>query len=531
MPTIAELQEQKARLELEHDVASLQAEVKAADLAGRAVFREGWGDPVDTTEYLRDGTGASYFGGLTGGGHVSQPQDRWRGDNAPIWRTQAEHARIRGTARIIASLDEVGIAVLENLTNYIIGAGFGYEATVHPRVEDTQQNRALAMVANDVIERFVEQASWWGDGEREAFSSSRRDGETYLVLSHANREPIPRLRIVDPSFVVEPDSPRRLEDHLRLTRGNSDTFDWKYGHAAPWRESGKSEWIFISWYGDAMEWEAVPASRFVHLKLNVDRDVKRGLSDYYPVHETLRNADKLLTNMTQGAAVQAAIAYIREHAEGVTADGVKQFRGKLATDSRSRTVPTGATHTRYGREIRAGTVVDVVKGAKYHTGPLGTPRGMNYIAIIQAALRIVGIRWQMPEYMISGDASNNAFASSLVSEAPFTKSAEAKQTYYRRKYVELLWKMLSLAHLSGSFPAPPRHAQRLLSIEATGPAIAVRDRDTDHKIRREENEAGVLSRKTWTAEANRDYDEERQRIEEEQGAGTGGPAVPASTGE
>jgi len=526
LTTITELEERKARLELERTVATLEAEVRAAQLAGRAV-PEAWdfsGGYVDPREYLRDGSGLSDFGDLAGTAN-SRPQDRWRGDNAPFWRTESEHAAIRGTARVIATFDEVGIAALENLTNYIIGPGFEYEVDVAPGVAATDENRQYVAAANHFLDQFFDRAGWWADGEREAFANSRRDGEAYLVLWQDGL--IPRFRLVDPSFVVAPDSPRQLEEYLGLSQGNHETLDWKYGHGSPWRDSGAVEWIFVSWYGDPLEWEAVEADRFVHLKLNVDRDVKRGLTDFFPVCQTLSNADKLLSNTVQGAAVQAAIAYIREHAQGVKHDGVEAFRNKIATDTRTDPTGIGGTVTRYARQIRPGTVIDTVAGAKFHAGPLGTQRGSNYIAILQAALRVVGVRFQQPEYMISGDASNNAYASTLAAEAPFTKSAEAKQTYYRKRYGDLAFKALRLGYYAGSFPLPPRVARKLLAINVTGPAIAVRDRKTDHEIRVGEHAAGVLSRETWAAEVGRSLEEEEARGARPQAAAqptAGGPA-------
>ncbi len=183
--------------------------------------------------------------------------------------------------------------------------------------------------------------------------------------------------------------------------------------------------------------------------------------------------------------------------------------------------------------MRPGTRVDIKAGAKYHAGPLGTPRGQSYLDIVQAALRLVGVRWQMPEYMISGDASNNNFSSTLVSEAPFTKSSEAKQTFYCRKYQELMWKVLAMAYQAGLFELPPRRAQQYLSLTCTGPDIAVRDKLEDHTIRKEEHQAGLLSLDTWAAETGRDLADEQEKGAEPQvmpgtGVADGKPAATPS---
>ena len=61
-----------------------------------------------------------------------------------------------------------------------------------------------------------------------------------------------------------------------------------------------------------------------------------------------------------------------------------------------------------------GTVVRMGKNKNYLAPPLAGNTS-NFTLIVQACLRSVGCRWNMPEYMISGDASNANYSSTLVS--------------------------------------------------------------------------------------------------------------------
>lgn len=509
---------QKAALELERDVATLEAEVRSAKLAGSHVVREsgvswgqGWGDFVQSDRFTFDGVGLSNFGDVSLEGYVSRAYDRRRGDNRPFWSSEIEHATIRGIARVIAEVDEVGGSALKNLTNYCVGEGLSYDVTVADSAPKTRENRDLAVKAQSIVDDFRAKNGWDFRLERNLFREAHRDGEVYIVLYQDGL--VPRARVCDPSFVTAPERPRELESYLGVNRStpNGDALDWKYGHAAPWNDASRTQYVFVSWYGDELEWEAFPAAEFAHLKLNVDRDVKRGMTDYYPVYKTLQHGSRLLSNTVQGAAIQAAIAYIREHAGGLTPDQIKAYRGRTATDSVTRSTPLGGTYTAHGRQSRPGKVVDVPQGAKFHAGPLGNAKGDAYIRILQAALRIVGTRWQMPEHMISGDASNNNFASILAAGSPFTKSAEAEQALYCLFVESVLWRVLSMSFRNGSFSVPPGKARRLIKISADGPAVSVEDRLQEHQIRREEYEAGVLSAETWSAEAGRDRQEELAR--------------------
>lgn len=510
---LATLRATRDALLQEMEAAAIEAELRSLDLARRQALPEAWGDTINTREYLSDGLGLSNFGTSEGVDRQARPEDRRNGDNAPIWRTETEHLKILGACRMLAENSEVALGALENLTNYIIGDGLSYTFSAKVAGE-SGETRALASRAQAIADRWIEFNSWSGDLERETFRRSRRDGEVVLALFPGR---VPELRVVDSPWLTEPDRPRRLEEYL----GEPAPFDWKYGIATPHLNTAAARYYFVQWYGydgdDA--WDALPARRVVSITLNTDREVKRGLSDLYPVYRVLEKADRLLGNTLDGASNQAAISYIREHAPGVRNDQIEAFVSARTDVRQTETTPTG-TRTRRGREIKPNTVVDLRNGAKYHAGPMGQPRGQAYLDVVQGALRLAGIRWQMAEYMISGDASNGNFASTLVAEAPFTKSSEAKQSFYCRRYADLIWAVVAMEHETGNFPYPVHVAKRYLDLSVSGPEVAVRNRLEDHQIRREEAEAGILSRETWSAEAGRDFE-----VEQSQGAAPApGPA-------
>ena len=492
------LEQRRDELLLRREIATLEAETGATELLSKRVT-EGFGDVVSRRGYLDDGQGLSDFG-LGGASRISRPEDKKQGDNYPHWRTETELSGIRGRSRFIAQTDEVAISALENLANYILGDGLTLRATPQRRHANNPQAREAARVAQSLIDAFVADNEWTGDLERETFERWRRDGEFHLGLWE-KQEKVEAI-LIDPDFVTEPEKPRALEDYLRLDSG----LDWKYGHASDWRNPGQAKGYFVSWFGDEVDWDFLPPERCVHAKLNVDREVKRGLSDFYSVEVNLEKAGKLLENTLIGASVQSAIAYIREHAPGTTSDGISSFVKNRADVSSTTSTPNGS-RTRNGRRINPGTVVDVKGGAKYHAGPLGQARSNSYIDLVQAALRLVGVRWQMPEYLISGDASNGNFASVLVAEAPFTKSSGSKQATFSRSVVSMLWKILGVYSRAGVLP-PMSRLRKWLDLTANGPEIAVRDRLEDHTIRKEENAAGILSLDTWSTEAGRDLEDE-----------------------
>lgn len=506
-----ELRERRESLQLQAEIAALQGQVNVAEAVNRMVdVSESLPPLVDRFEFLHDTPG---FGtGHHHGRHrISLQGDRKDGSFRPHFETEQQLAEIRGEGQFLTTTDETSIGILENLTNYTIGTGFVYEAT--PKPEAPPQ---LAKVVQQVIDDFDELNHWGGDLEREVFSNSRRDGEKFLKLSHVGSGNV-RARVVDAPNITEPANPRVLEDFI-----GASSLNWKYGIATDQGDVERVHGYYVEWEPDGHSWDFVPErvqsldlGVMHHIKLNVDRTVKRGLSDWYGVTAELERAAKLLRNTAEGASIQAAIAFIREHVSGTTGDQISSFQGNK-TDFRFNR-PTGDGGTREVRTQRfdPGHIIDT-RGTKYHAGPLGTPRGQSYLDIGAAVLRVVGTRWTMPEHIVSGDASNNNLASILEAGSPFQLSIMAKQHRYECEYRQILWKVVHLAFLAGRFRGKASSfadIKRQVEIGIEAPSTETQNKLEQEQIRAIRSQAGILSLQTWAAQADLDFD-----LEVEQGA-------------
>ncbi len=512
MSTAADLKEQRDALReqvevasLERELAQLQEQTQAIALINSVVLREAWG------EQIIDRPGQyNPFGNDT---QRSAILDRRDGDNYPFWVTEAQHQQITGLARWIHGSQEIAISAIANLMHYVIGDGFDIQADPKDKFADDAEAQSWAIEAQDILDRVLDSWEWWGDLEQELFTRSRRDGEFFIGVEPRSSRDV-GLILPDPPCITEPENAARLEDHL----GIGESLNWKYGIATRDRDTSTPLGFFCDWDGTGTGWEFYDSRHMVHAKLNVDRQIKRGLSDFYAPSGTLEKGGKLFSNLMHGSAVQAAIAYVREHAQGTTADDLEEMAAARSTATATRPAgPGGRAQTTRQRKIEAGQVVDVTAGLKYTPGPLGdAQRGAAFMDIVQGAIRIVGARFQMPEYMISGDASNANYASSLVSEAPFTKSAENKQNYYKRTYTKIMWLILSAAAEKGAFDGAPVHVlKRKLKVAVEGAQIASRDPQIEHTINQAEYAAGIRSRRSWQIAAKLDPDEQDAQIKQE----------------
>jgi hypothetical protein len=158
---------------------------------------------------------------------------------------------------------------------------------------------------------------------------------------------------------------------------------------------------------------------------------------------------------------------------------------------------------------------------------MGSERNPNFVLVGQYMLRSIGVRWNMPEYLISGDAGNANYASTLVAESPFVKAREADQQFYRRHWHELIWKVLYLAWRSGRFArlgVSWESLEELLDVKVDVPSVATRDPLKLAQTQELQIRLGLLSPRTAAAQAGLDYDAEVR-----QGAQVGAPTARTET--
>lgn len=462
---------------------------------------EAWGDWVDPKSYLNDTSGFGYSGIS---GRVSVASDRQDGDNPPFWQSEQEHAEIRGICRFLAQADEVGVGAIRTLTDYVVGWG----SAENWKGRDPR----IVGAARRVWENVCDAEGLRGQWEREFFSRRIRDGERCAWVHEDSGEIL--VDLIEPEFITQPGDARTIEDYYGL-----DSMDWKYGVATTLSRPSRWHGLYASFFGSATDWEWLPKRSVVWTRANVDAGIKRGVSDLYPVFPRMDQGSKLLTNLLKGGAIQSAIAYIREHAPGTTASGIASVRQIDST----ATVPTpsGGKTVRV-QKFQPGTVLDVSSGMKYTAGPVGAGAASAMLELVQAAMRIVGTRWAMPEYLISGDASNGNYASTLVAEAPFTKNAEAMQAIECHDRRELIWKVLDAACRLGRFKShgitDVAQLRAEVDVDVTLPPVAVRNRIEDAQVAEIEKRNGVLSARTWAEDAGRDYVEEVKRGAADQAA-------------
>lgn len=434
-------------------------------------YEELWGSFVDPRDAMFDIDGMPWLpvgfdaevGAPFGWGPTSETQLR----------------EIRNQCRLLALGNEFAINGHENRISFIVGSGHTYSAAAK---KGQQAPAAWVAAAQAVLDDFI-QANNWQRRQQEIVLRRDRDGEAFLRFFTAS-DGSTRIRFVEPGQIATPpDQAANPAAKLGILTEPDDVE------------------TVLAYYVDG---QAIDAEQIQHRKANVDANVRRGLPLYFPVRKNLRRAEKLLRNMSVVAEIQSAIALIRKHHRS-NRGAVEQFVAASADVNVTNTV-TGqsANFRRYG----PGTILDAQADVDYDFPAAGIDAA-NFVAILQAELRAIAARLVMPEFMLSSDASNANYSSTMVAEGPAMRMFQRLQAEQVADDLQVMWRVVTSAVAAGRLPS-----EVLTTVDITGvaPTLATRDQLQETQRFQIENAAGILSPQTWSQRLGLDYGQEQANL-------------------
>jgi hypothetical protein len=442
----------------------------------------------------------------------TSPDDRSEGRYRPLYEDAFDVRRQRAEARVLCELFPVAKSALRKLTDYIIGSGWDFIVQPKKRFKKDPTATAIAFTVQAAVDKLLEYNSFVGHLDRQLHETSRIDGDAFPALYPEGN--CVRIEPIDPGCIVEPANKRPLEDHL----GTGHRLNgWWHGVHTVWNPAIRRDDVarplgfhaVFDNIGD--QWDYLPANRIEQIKRNVCDQARVGVSDFLPVLSDLESEAKLRRNTAVGAAILAAIVGIRQHAEGATQSTVENMVSGSATGTYQKVLSDGTSRTTQFQQVQPGTIKDIPKGMEWLVGPMGTLNSPVYIEVGQYILRIVGGIWSMPEFLITGDASNANYASTLVAESPFVKYCEGEQGAYASSFERLIWKALAiLCRMNQLGGCTWQQIVAMLEINAEYASPASRDKLQQAQANQILVDAGVMSKRTWANDSGLDYDEEQQ---------------------
>ena len=416
-----------------------------------------------------------------------------------IYLTSGQLDLFRAYARYLYETNPYAQGGLNCLADYVIAQGFDYNCVTR---RGRTPNKPLEQRCNLFLEDFLNKNEWW-KYEREFFIRPKRDGDAFLRF-FMQEDGIPQVRAVEPEQVRWPGNDAGPDkDH---------EMDWSFGILTT-REDKVTHLAYRLWYSaDNPEGETVPADEMVMFKNHLDRNVKRGISDFFNLQDILDDASKLLRAGRQGEGVRQSIAYIRQWALANQAAVLNLQAANTDYQLPKYNLPNlsqGGSPLENVTTVQPGEVHDVPEGLEMQDPPEGN--ALNMKIALDSTLRCAAVKWRCPAWVLTGDVEAN-FAGALVGESPFTKMLEWTQFLKIKEYTLVCERALEYGARAGFLPP---NVLDLVCVQAEGQPVAARDLQQETEINETLVQNGIMSRRTWAAREGLDYDEEQRNIEEE----------------
>ena len=405
-------------------------------------------------------------------------------------------------ARDLEAYNPYTIGLLQTLDTFTLGKGYTYDVITKTDIPIPGDVAPLVprweRWAQGYLDAWRRRERWW-EREAELYRRSKVDGEFFLryFVSNVEYEGVTRPRVT-----VRPMEP----EYIRPPMGGEEWIDGVLVDL----DDVETELAYYFWNGFDPG-EEVDASEVYHLKNNVVRTVRRGISDFCQAAEIMAEAHKLIRNSVKAAAYRESIVYFTSYSNADATD-VDNYIKNAADYTAGRW--TQGTDDTTNVMVREGVGVEhLPDNQEVASAPTPTTLAPSLDAL-NAALLAVGRRYGFPLWLLSGDTSSNTVATSLAAESPMGRSIDREQSTYGEHLKAMLWHVMVLAATEDIAPYP-LEALKYLDLKVTPHNAVPRDRNKETDRRKTLHEAGILDLETWAGEEGYEYSQVRQRLEAE----------------
>jgi len=437
------------------------------------------------------------------------------GATAFAYVNEMELRQIRARSRVFGQTNPYAIGAGRNRVAYVVGSGHTYQ--VAPRCCGRSPDRATSPTeglpfadaellnhCRRVLDGFRKRNKW-SKRQKETVRRLDRDGERFLRLFVDVEAGELNVRFVEPLEVQNPpDRPAAAGIYFGIEFARiGESFDIE----TPVRYF----LVKIGTLGESIGLrEAVPANEIQHLKANVDMTWPRGLPTWYALQGHLQDAVRTLKATGKIVEFRARIGMIRRHING-TRESVQKVVDSMRSGS------NGPTGVKTAGQYPYAAIVDTSDATEYQFPSATTPVDGN-VSAIQAELRACAAALAMPEYMLSGDASNANFSSTMVAEGPAVKTFEEMQAELIDADIEILERQLVIAANAGLIQGASGDEDAedyildLVKVEAEPPIIKSENRLQEAQADQILLQAKVMSKETMAARHGLVHADERDKM-------------------
>lgn len=321
----------------------------------------------------------------------------------------------------------------------------------------------------------------WFSLQREVVIRSLRDGEAFI-----RRFPMPGdtplvLRFIDPEKV------------------NSSDLKASYGIETDPTDVENIIAYYVQ-HGMSLDRDKIPAEDVVHIKMGVDRNVRRGRPLLESMLPFITLYKKWLDTRMVLNIVRTSVALVR-HVKG-SPTNLANLRS--ATASQSTRKETDRT-----KMLRSGTIITATPGVEYDMlSPNLDARdaAQDGRTILLALAAAAGL----PDVFVTADFANSNFASTVVSQNPAIRLFEEHQQLYSEVFSQIIKWALDDGVEKGEIPAAAN-----LDHDISYPPLLKRDLLNEVNAWEKMIDLQLSSRRTASLNLGIDPDQEKKMMAEE----------------
>jgi len=393
---------------------------------------------------------------------------------------ESARRELRDQARELVRDNPHARNILRLLEAYVVGDGLKLTVAAKRTSDEQVDDRWLMVLAELWDEFLMKNACHFS--YREYARRVWRDGECFLRFFDDGEWP-PAVRFVDPEQIgAGADDPHsqgvitderdveRVRFYIQRNRDNSDVQ------------------------------QMIPADEVVHTRYGVDTNEKRGVSFFASIVQPLERFDQWSQTELLARKLQSSIVLWRKVQGGA---GNAAAMADRARSGKS----TGLDGDLRNERVLPGTILTTSAGTDIQFLQPDTNFG-DAVPLGRMMLLCVAAGAGIPEFMLTADASNGNYASTLVAEGPAVKLFRSEQEFFTAAFGRLWRKVMESAVAAGLVPA---EVLSQVELRWAYPELVSRDRPREREADVRLVEAGVLSR----AEVQRREKLDPQQVAEE----------------
>lgn len=283
-------------------------------------------------------------------------------------------------------------AIIKNLTNFTIGSEFTVQ--IGSPADDAKQQ---------VWDEWAEETNFHLL-MHEAVERTFRDGEVFLRRLH---DPSPEYRFIRAGLIKDPEG----KDSYGIRTDPKDVSKVLAYHVM--LENGSAE----------IEGSPLAAEEIWHMKINADSEHKRGVTCLKSLTRFLPQLPELMEARLRMHRVRTAVAEVRRVLGGPAQVAAVQAAQRKETGD--------TTDTTRVKMRKTGTIEYLTEGVDIEYKSPNIQAGDAKDDLRWFALALVAGS-ELAEYMVTGDASNANYSSTMVAESPAVRAFQYYQSFFGR---------------------------------------------------------------------------------------------------